>query len=492
MSLARVRSAAFQRLLASEQAGALWKLEVLGYPVWPLARLQCYRHELLQGDVAERSGPGVPLRDRVDRQRVPLAQSLRDVIRQRGFPPERDIWVLSTSPYRRRDARGELQCIFALDLERQFGDRLLYLERNTNGLAMPYRSDVRHIDAAHLAAMAAAKAAAIVASRRVVLGAEQARAFAPFDAEGLCRLALYGRLMEQAAERWIRAVRPSAVFVLCAYQPFIPIQRVVRSHGIPLIELQHGVIHENHPGYILDGAPELPHLPDHIVLFGRYFGEMLDRESPHFRDRWSVGGHRWLAAAATRAPASNAARRSILFFSQDDPPVRRLIMDTVRSLAPLLPSALRIVVKPHPREEDAATYWRSLQSERVTIASHLDDGYALLREAAASVCVYSTVALEALAFGCASIVLRSPLWTEDIGVLVQQGVLQVADTATDLFELLLHEDAFAQREALREALFGLQAPALDYGRLIDDLSARAISRHESSRTPGTSDHARRR
>lgn len=465
----------FERLIAAERGGDLWRQRVLGYEPWALERLRRHRSELLEGDGGEEVGLGETPAQRWARQRGPLLLAARDLARAPRFPRARDIWVLSASVYRRRDASGEAQCIFTRDLEAQLGHRILFLERDTNGIGAAYRPDVRHIDAHHLAAMAAARTLAPWAARRGAVSPEQERLFHPLPPAELCRLAIYGRLMERAARAWIRAARPRAVFVLCGYQPFIPIQRAVRAHGIPLIELQHGLIHPTHPGYVLGDAPELDHLPDHLLVFGRAFGEMLERESPRWRGRWSVGGHRWLADAAARAALPAGERRDVVFFSQTDPPVRSLIAEVVHGCVDRLPEGLRIVVKPHPRETDATAHWNGLAGPRVRIASHHDDSYALLAEARAAVSVYSTVAVEALAFGCPSVVLRSPLWTEDIRVFVEQGVLHAATDADELMALLAAPVPTERAGDLADALFAVREAPLDFERLIAEVATRGAA-----------------
>jgi len=73
---------------------------------------------------------------------------------------------------------------------------------------------------------------------------------------------------------------------------------------------------------------------------------------------------------------------------------------------PSLPEAIEIMYKPHPREPLAAlrAAWAGLA---ITLAEPAEDAYQLLSRCMASVTVYSTLAIEALAFPCRSIVVRS-------------------------------------------------------------------------------------
>jgi len=461
------RNYAIDAVRESEERGQLWQQRVLGYPVWPLERLRRYRAELVRGQVVERTGPSAPLESRLNALKAPLAQAAADV-RAFGLPRvllERDIWVLNQSAYRKPDAHGELQCIFAEDLRAQLGERVVFLERINNDLVAPPRRDVVHIDALQVFAMVSAQAAALPLGKLGVVPAAQQQAF-ELSASYLCQLALYGRTLQAATERLIALRRPAAVFVLCGYQPFVPMQRAIKSAGIPLIELQHGLIHESHSGYVLDGGAGADHVPDHLVVFGQRFAEIVEDACPYWRGRLSIGGHPWLREKRAHTQPLRE-RRDVILFSQPEQPVREGLRALALELAPQLPSGMRVVIKPHPRESDSDAYWGAIASDRIALAPFRADSYTLLRDCRAAVSVYSTIALEAPAFGCPSIVLRSPFWTDDIRAMVDSGALRAADGAHDVLAAL-NDGSSSTSDA--DALFGVATPALDYARLLDTLS----------------------
>lgn len=457
---------AIQAVFGAERRGNLWNQRVLGYPVWPLERLRRYRAELTRGQVVERTGPSAPLESRLGALKAPLAQAAADV-RAFGLPRvllERDIWVLNQSAYRKPDASGELQCIFAEDLRAQLGERVVFLERINNDLVAPPRRDVVHIDALQVFAMLSAQAASLPLGKLGMVRHAQREAFG-LPASYLCQLALYGRTLQAATERLIAVRRPAAVFVLCGYQPFVPMQRAIKAAGIPLIELQHGLIHESHPGYALDGGASADHVPDHLVVFGQRFAEIAEEACPYWRGRTSVGGHPWLREKrANTRPVHD--RHDVILFSQPEQPVREGLRALALALAPQLPSGMRVVIKPHPRESDSDAYWGAITGDRIALAPFRADSYALLRDCRAAVSVYSTIALEAPAFGCPSVVLRSPFWTDDIRAMVDRGALLAADGAHDVLAAL---NASSDGASDADALFGVSTSPLDYARLIDSL-----------------------
>ena len=456
---------ALASLIAAEERERLWDRRIAGYPIWGLMRLERYRSALLDGETVIRAGP-VPSRREVLKR---LARTAGQALIQ-GRPPNngRDIWVISSSTYRRRTSEGAYPCIFVEHLREQLGHRLLFMEVNTAGLPIADRDDVYLLDGCvqHINAWASALAAGVA---RAAVSENDLQAFAPAPAKALVRTALYGHMLERLAAGLLRTAAPRAVFVLCGYASMIPFQRAVRRAGIPLIELQHGVIHDSHPGYIFQASvPERDHRPDHILLFGRHFGEILDRNSPGLASSWSVAGHPWLrrvrAAAHTEPPSLGRPAEEVVVFGQYDPPIQAQLKTFVPELRRALSPRIRLVYKPHPREP-IGPLEAAFRVPGLSIADPSDDAYALLNRCVASVTVHSTLAIEALAFPCRSIVIRSPQWSEDIASLVQQGTLYPAESAEDVVRIIA---APLEREGgWAGQLFGTNDPEPDFLELIE-------------------------
>jgi hypothetical protein len=462
------KNAAISRLLELERRERLWSRRVLGYPVWGLERLHRYRQELLgeetRFDVAKRGG----LEEALARFGTPVRRSGAALLRggvQRLR--ERDIWILSSASTRRTNQDGERVCVFAEHLRRELGQRLIFLEYDAAGFTSPEQSDVLAIDAPMLGAMAAGEALGRTLPR-VAVDESTREAFAPTPVRHLIRDAVYGQAMFRLARRWIASARPRAIFVINAYHFHTPFLLAARRANVPVIELQHGIIHESHPGYVHEQAPEF--LPDHLVVFGQHFGELLDRESPCWQGRWSVGGHPWLSRMVQRG-AGDQARDAVVLFSQNDPPVLETLRQWIKPLRQALPAELRIVIKPHPREHDPARHYGSVLEPGVELASHRDDSYALLNRCVVAATLYSTVAVEALAYPCRSAVIRCPYWTEDIKVLVEQGQLTPVDSPAELAALASAPERSSDH-TLAERLFGIGQPALDFNALLASVRSR--------------------
>jgi hypothetical protein len=459
------RNRAIEAILAAEGSGDLWSRDVFGYPVWSLERFRRYRHEALAGDPEARAASTQPTgRQRLETELRTLRASLHDL--RRGAPPDRgrDVWLLSSSSYRRRTEAGDAPCIFATHLARHFGDRLLHVELNTARLPSLDRDDVCFIDALQIPALTAARGVSGLLGRFV--DETTAAAFAPSPRRRLADRALYGRLMLEAGRRWMDRSPPSAVFVLCGYNMHTPLQLAAAERGIPVIELQHGIVHESHAGYVYDDLPRrtLP-VPDHLVLFGSYFGRVLEREAPRWAGRWTVGGHPWLKSRSAE-PAVARSRRTVLIFSQYELPVRIQVRDVAAELRRRLPDDWDVVIKPHPRESDAAGFYAPSVDAGCALAPHGADSYAMLAGCELAVSVYSTLAIEALAFPCRSAVLPSDKWTESISELVEAGILEHARDGAELAELAQRDVAVAERGSVARDLFGIGLPDPDFDAVV--------------------------
>ena len=469
------RNQAIDRVLRDEESGALWFRDLLGYPVWSLERLRRYRLEVLAGDAVAAGASSQPTgRDRLEAELSALRASLTDL--RRGGPAERtaagrDVWVLANTTYRRRLPNGDWRCIFADHLRRQLGDRLLFVEFNAARLDSLDRDDVCFIDAVQIPLLTGARLAApVVAAAMGISHAETLRAFRGTSATRLADRALYGRGLLEVARRWIDRAPPTAIFVLCGYTMHGPIQLAARERGIPVIELQHGIVHESHAGYVLPTLPaartrSLP-VPDHLVVFGDYFGRTLERESPRWAGRWTVGGHPWLREKRAEATAPRTGKRLLVLFSQYELDVRLQIRDAAAAARRALGAGWRVLLKPHPREADAVAFFAEAVAAGVELAGSSDDSYSLMAQAELAVTSYSTICIEALAFPCRSVVLPSERWTESIADLVASGLIEHAVDGAALAVLAEAPGGGGDRGAVARDLFGIGLPEPDFEAVI--------------------------
>ena len=460
------RNEALDRLRSLEEREDLWNRRLLGQEIWPMLRLRRYLLEMNGDDsalsvTAEAAGTRTLMN-----LRSALSSTGQLLSKGPGSQPERDIWVLSWSKYRRgADAAGTTQCIFAENLRQQLGDRLLFLEVNNAGLPDQHRDDLVFVDLPQRLSLWAARCGAELLSR-------WPSATRPWGDEFASRLlyerALYTALMRAQTRRWIKQARPRAVFVIYGYGLWQPAQQVIREAGIPLIELQHGVIFNDHTGYSVGrrGVPVPTGSPDHIVVYGRTFGEFLERSSEHWEDRWSVGGHPWLLRSLDH---SEPRRKRVILFSQTIAAIQRAIDEAAVTLSHDLPDDWEVLLKPHPGEARTDEVFARARAAGVRILGRSDDTYSLLPTAAATVCVHSTVAMEALAAGCRSAVLPWSPRPEYLTGLIDEGLIYAAPGPAALGEWCVKTEQAAPSDVAHD-LFGRGEDPLDYLELIERLA----------------------
>jgi hypothetical protein len=453
---------AIRTLLDWETRHRLWGLSVLGYPVWSHLRFRVY-HRLLGSVLASDRSPGELRRrlwDRAPASAGDLVTKLLPALRHR------DIWVLGASAYRRAQPTGSPQSIFVGHLQRQLGERLLFLETNPHNAPRIDEGNVVNFDLLRDSVRIACSRAARALPERLA----EPLASLPelgLSARATLKEALFGRAWRQLARLLLRYAQPRAVFVLCAYDQHIPFQMAIRERGVPLIELQHGVIHESHPGYIFGEHDPGLHAPDHLLVFGEHYGELVGRGSRHWRGRWSVAGHPWLASKRAQF-SDRRAEELVVIFGQNIPAVQEQVRDCAIGLRAKLPKAVRIMIKPHPAEKNASEHYGHLTSVGIELAAPTADSYELLGRCRTAVSVFSTIALEALAFGCQSVVLRSANWFEDIQRCIDAGMIHAADGADDVARLY-DASTRVDQERLARHFFGIGRPELDFEQLIAGL-----------------------
>ncbi|MEM9694030.1 MAG: hypothetical protein AAGA56_15895 [Myxococcota bacterium] len=454
---------ALAELLALERKNELYRERVLGYPVWPLTRLNRYTSTLTRrqtGFDVERVGVGRTL----ERFARPVWRSLRQAPSVGEKLRRHDVWLLDASNHRRRDGDRTV-CIFAEHLREQYGERLLEVSYDTGGVVDADSEHVLHIDALMIGALGAGELLARLGADELVRAPQRER-FEVAHAGRLVRAAVYGRAMAAAARPALRSSRPKAVFVICGYNFFIPIQREAKQLGIPVIELQHGIIHESHSGYFFAGDEPPAHLPDHVVVFGEHFGEIMERGHPYWRGRWSVGGHDWLVRK--RRASAQKPRHTVFLFTQYLSALREPLREWIRPLRRALPETLSLVVKPHPAEHDAASFYRDVLGAGVRLASHQEDSYELLNHAVAAASYYSTLTIEALAYPSHAVAIESPHWPADIRRFVEAGFLRRASSPEELAAIAQQPVASeGDDDDLARRLFGIGAPPLDFKRLVE-------------------------
>ncbi len=247
-----------------------------------------------------------------------------------------------------------------------------------------------------------------------------------------CRRPLYRRLFER--------LDPDLVVLVVSYGKETPIE-VCSDLGIPVVELQHGVINPYHVGYSFPGDRSKETFPDYLFTFGEFWGDTVSLPIPD--DRVYPVGYPHLEASlsdlerdaesgAGAADDGDGAREEgeqLLVVSQGT--VGRELSRFAADLAEDFPG--EIVYKLHPGEYDG---WQDsypwLREADIDVRADADL-YALFSESAAQVGVYSTALYEGLAVGLDTYLLDCP-GVVQLGPLVERGYATVVDSPGEFLE----------------------------------------------------------
>ncbi len=336
------------------------------------------------------------------------------------------------------------------------------------------------------------------ARQRVV--ARLATDFAPLDADGLdlgpwvvdelrsyAAAGLAAELRQTARiRRFLDALHPSAVLTINEYSRPEWLVAGARA-GIPVIAVQHGIIHPLHAGYILPSRAGLP-LARRTHLFGAYEARLLTETSVYHPDEVTVSGAPRLdlvphvtpsasELAATRARLGVApGMRLVVFSSTNSVAVRATII--AAALDTILDRAwpgVHLVVKLHPAEDDGSFYpalvegiarARGFPPPPITIVKSVDL-FELLRAADAHLGVHSTVLTDAVAAGTSNLIVTSLAGSDVIGY-VAAGVARSVRSGADLLAALATPEDPAAAAAARAAFLADHFGAGPSGRRIAD------------------------
>ncbi|EMR03197.1 hypothetical protein [Cesiribacter andamanensis] len=298
----------------------------------------------------------------------------------------------------------------------------------------------------------------------------------------LHRSTLYFYAVFLAYRSFFRYYRFTSVTLLDEYSPnFRAIVDAAKREGIRTQAIQHGALAAFNPGYTyLEKDARFSPWPDRLLVWGEFWKEFLTRESSYPREVVIPTGQLRTdvipALQATPLKAEDLLGREvndkflILLATQPitDPAIRRQAALDTFTAAAALPGSW-VLLKPHPRESDAAAYYPQLAQEagcsNYTLLPDVEL-YLALRICQVLVHCYSTVGVEAVYFGLPAIILdylkQDPLHFAAEGVALQ---------ATSAAELLEQLQAIRQGKAVldpgrQQAYINKYAYAID-GRVAE-------------------------
>jgi len=279
------------------------------------------------------------------------------------------------------------------------------------------------------------------------------------------REAAFVRATIPLARAAIDAIRPKTVLVECGYSPsHMVVQIAAKELGIPVLELQHGLISDQSLGYQFgirnDSTLEDSPFPHKILVFGDHFKHLL-MTNPYIREDMIVSAgypHLWLSLHGHQN-SSGAMSESILITSQ--PGLGEFWSDFAVEVA--RKAGQRVTIKPHPAEMDriGSIFHNALSSGVVDVIADQSSLYELLSHAEFHLSVGSTSHLEAIAFGVKDIAVCAGGMENQFTFLRQLG-LPFASNADEVVQIMRnYPDIEPIKRYVSEKVFSLHKNPLE-------------------------------
>lgn len=233
----------------------------------------------------------------------------------------------------------------------------------------------------------------------------------------------------------LKKVSPKLVIVVCSYgkETFI---EACKSLGVPVVELQHGVISSYHLGYSFPDPHRIKRtFPDYLFVFGDFWKEGIGY--PIGRERIYSVGYPYLESEVQRY-AEIKKRDQLVFISQGT--IGNAMSKFAVALSERKDFPFEIAYKLHPGEY---ARWRKeypwLLASKIKVVE--DDEiplYLLFAQSRMQVGVYSTAIFEGLYFGLKTVLLNLP-GVEYMDQLVKEQVARVVTSPEELVKVIKEE-----------------------------------------------------
>jgi hypothetical protein len=209
----------------------------------------------------------------------------------------------------------------------------------------------------------------------------------------------------------LKKVRPQAVLIRCGYGRFpMALSQACREHGIPSIELQHGLITVYLPAY-RRSTPTTNQdcVPEYLLAQGDLYADMVREGNLFDSTKVFSTGYPYLEKKLKEKQENQKLKqsfshfpRNLLFTSQwIVAEETQHFMETVVDLLEERHLDVGVLFKPHPYDRNDYTKMR--KHDRMILIDKYEDTFKLFALADIHSTVYSTSGLEAMAFAVPNI-----------------------------------------------------------------------------------------
>jgi len=208
--------------------------------------------------------------------------------------------------------------------------------------------------------------------------------------------------LKKYVKKILKEAEPKMVFVRGSYGRFqMAVTQACREIDITVIELQHGIIFNNHIGYVKNSnSKNMDCIPNYLLTWGSSFSDIVKKGTLFEKENVIEMGYPFLDKIKK---SKQKTSKEILEFIEKFPITvlvtgQMLLSEEVEQLikeASIMKKDSGILFKPHPR--DVRNF--NLEKDNILQIDKKENFYAILKEVDIHSTIFSTTSLEALSFG---------------------------------------------------------------------------------------------
>lgn len=193
--------------------------------------------------------------------------------------------------------------------------------------------------------------------------------------------------------------KPDIIFTICHYCTINKgIIKVANEMNIPTVDVQHGLINKNSPGYISKNSIK-EDIPKYVFVYGEYFKDVILQNSEWFsNENIIVTGNYYLSKYKID---KNLNKKNVLLITTQ-PAIDYEAYENIIQEA--LNKNIEVYIKLHPAE-NKDKYEFLYNKYNIKIIDNTKNLYDVLREVKYHATVFSTSAIESLFFGVSNIII---------------------------------------------------------------------------------------
>lgn len=208
----------------------------------------------------------------------------------------------------------------------------------------------------------------------------------------------------------LKRLKPRLLVIANAYG-FPGLVLAAKTLSIPIVEMQHGTITNDHLGYAVPAQSSRLIYPDKLYVFGDYWRQSVTFPSNNF-EAVPIG---FPYFDAQRSTLSNVPKENLLVFLSQ-PTIRSSMEELAVRIVPALDENIRVLFKMHPAETSELAIGGAqkeqlqaiIEQGRIVFVKNEIEIHELLARARWVVGAYSTSVFEAVGYGCRALLANAP------------------------------------------------------------------------------------